>query len=162
MAGLALRAIHRLVDREVAAGVSARSMSRMRSSRSSAVATRDQTGGRDRAGVDHRVERPARVRIEADRVERVARRLHADLLSTASRRVLEREAVHVTASRSDWIVKLLRCRRPRRRGRPAVASAMPNQLGIGPWQLRDVGGDFTSREGRRQVAEDGLDGRNDG
>ena len=93
-AGLALGAIDALVDRERTAGAA-------RAQIDDAV---DALGGgrrahetrrRDRAGVDHRIERPAALPVEADRVERVAARLDADLAHhRVAAVILEGERVH--------------------------------------------------------------------
>jgi hypothetical protein len=86
-------AIDRVVDREAPAGVE-------RIHRQEPLEPvlrrppRDQARRRDRAGVDHRVERPPRVRVEADRVERIAAGLDPDLFEDAlGAAVLEREPV---------------------------------------------------------------------
>jgi hypothetical protein len=78
MAGAALGFEDRLVNLQRPAGVGRDGVDDARQARLGARPADERRDG-DRAGVDHRVHRPAGLRLEADGVERVARRLDADL-----------------------------------------------------------------------------------
>ena len=77
MAGLALGAVDLFVDFERAAGIAGEGVEYARGLLLDRVA-RDQAAGRDCTGIDQRIERRTGLGLQADRIERVARRLDAD------------------------------------------------------------------------------------
>jgi hypothetical protein len=150
VAGAALRLEHRVVERQRAAGVGRDRADHARQPRLGALAAHQRRGG-DGAGVDHRVHRPAGVRLEADRVERVARGLDADLAPhRLGALVLEGDAVDQRlGDRLD-------------RERPARVAdlvdlavdggdgdAEPGGVGLG--QLGDVAGDLAAAQALKRA-----------
>ena len=123
-----------------------------RASRASGLSPVHQRGGGDGAGVDHRVHRPAGVRLQADGVEGVARRLDADLAPhLLGATVLEGDAVDQRLGD-----RLDRERLARRADLVDLAvdggdgDAEPGGVGLG--QLGDVAGHLAAAE----VAEAGV------
>ena len=97
VAGRALGGMHRLVDAELAPGKAAELVADALE-RGRALGLMDQPGAGDRAGIDHRVERPVVVG-QPDRVERLAARLDAD---RGRRPALRRPAPARARTRRPW------------------------------------------------------------
>ena len=105
----------------------------------------DQRGGDDRAGVDHRVERYARARLQGDRVERLAAGLDVDVLTHSlfpdrlqgegeSERLGDRLDRELLAGVADFID-----------GATGGHDTDAEQVRVGRAELGDVRSDFTGR-----------------
>ena len=77
VAGLAFRLVNFFVQGQFATSIKRKGFQNPFEPRRRRFA-RNQSGGGNRAGVDHRIARPAGAGIEADGIERIAGRLHAD------------------------------------------------------------------------------------
>jgi hypothetical protein len=149
-----LRSEDVLVDEQAAAGEARHHVEHRGDPRLRRVAL-DQLGGRHRAGVDHRVERPVFDIVEQDRVEGVAGRLDADMLEHRIAAVLGQDVA---------VDERLR-RRLDRKGALAVAGGVDlavdgcdgdaEEVGIGLGELGDVVGNLAVA----QLLETGVEGR---
>ena len=139
VAGERLRGVHGVVDVELAAGELAELLADALERRC-AIDLMDQSGTGDRAGIDHRIERPVVVG-QPDRIERLAARLDADRRRDAlfadhfqRKREHERLGYRLDGERHGAVADFIDM---------AVDGdeADAEMRGIGPLQLGDIVGD---------------------
>ena len=132
MPGLSLGAVDRLVHVEPPAGVGRVGIEDAIEARTAAREISDERHGCDGAGVDHRVDGEPRLRVEANRVERIAGRLDADgLPDPGNSGVGEGQAV-VSGLEMDWSVNRCRVSPASYTAPDGVARQMPNVSGSAP------------------------------
>jgi len=152
MAGVAFRAINRFVEREFATGIGAECVQETADFVLRSFAD-NQSSRRNCAGVDHGIARAAGARFEADRVEGITRRFHADFADHLGPAI-----VFESHSVNEWFRNgLNRESLPRvarfidRAAGGYQANAKPIRVGFG--QFRDVRGDFPLSHARKFVMQ---------